>query len=303
MSVELGDKAPDFTLPTDGDGSVTLSKLSGKKVVLYFYPKDDTSGCTAEACGFRDSFPDYGGTGAVVIGVSKDSVASHDKFKKKHDLPFILASDAGGEVCEKYGVWVEKSMYGRKYMGIERATFLIDEEGRGARRLAQGQGAGPRRRSAEGGARALTATVGKTLTGEAVAILATADPARQGGGEPGAGRGMARRAPWRSAKRSRRRVRPGRNARCCARRKEMAKRRAFRLASRPHRAAACPRPYRAQRDRPRLGSRCPVRRRRDCRARSSTTGSSVAAEEACHFELLAAPAGRARRRLRRSAGA
>jgi peroxiredoxin Q/BCP len=129
MSVELGDKAPDFTLPTDGADSVTLSKLNGKKVVLYFYPKDDTSGCTAEACGFRDSFPDYGGTGAVVIGISKDSVASHDKFKKKHGLPFILASDAGGDVCEKYGVWVEKSMYGRKYMGIERATFLIDGAG------------------------------------------------------------------------------------------------------------------------------------------------------------------------------
>ena len=129
MSVELGDKAPDFTLPTDGAGSVTLSKLNGKKVVLYFYPKDDTSGCTAEACGFRDSFPDYGGTGAVVIGISKDSVASHDKFKKKHGLPFVLASDTSGEVCEKYGVWVEKSMYGRKYMGIERATFLIDAKG------------------------------------------------------------------------------------------------------------------------------------------------------------------------------
>jgi len=129
MSVELGDNAPDFTLPTDGAGSVTLSRLNGKKVVLYFYPKDDTSGCTAEACGFRDSFPDYGGTGAVVIGISKDSVASHDKFKKKHGLPFILASDTGGDVCEKYGVWVEKSMYGRKYMGIERATFLIDGAG------------------------------------------------------------------------------------------------------------------------------------------------------------------------------
>ena len=126
MSVELGNKAPDFTLPTDGAGSVTLSKLNGKKVVLYFYPKDDTSGCTAEACGFRDSFPDYGGTDAVVIGISKDSVASHDKFKKKHGLPFTLASDVNGDVCEKYGVWVEKSMYGRKYMGIERATFLID---------------------------------------------------------------------------------------------------------------------------------------------------------------------------------
>jgi peroxiredoxin Q/BCP len=129
MSVKPGDHAPDFTMPTDGGGSVTLSKLRGKPVVLYFYPKDDTSGCTAEACGFRDSFPDYGKTSAVVIGVSKDSVASHDKFKKKHELPFTLASDTDGKVCESYGVWVEKSMYGRKYMGIDRSTFLIDGEG------------------------------------------------------------------------------------------------------------------------------------------------------------------------------
>jgi peroxiredoxin Q/BCP len=129
MSVDLGAKAPDFTLPIDGGDEVTLSKLVGRKVVLYFYPKDDTSGCTAEACGFRDSFPDYGKTGAVVIGVSKDSVASHDRFKKKHGLPFVLASDASGEVCEKYGAWIEKSMYGRKYMGIDRSTFLIDGSG------------------------------------------------------------------------------------------------------------------------------------------------------------------------------
>ncbi|HEY2540173.1 MAG TPA: thioredoxin-dependent thiol peroxidase [Stellaceae bacterium] len=129
MSVEPGQKAPNFTLPTDGNSTVTLSDLVGKKVVLYFYPKDDTSGCTAEACGFRDSFPDYGQTGAVVIGISKDSVASHDKFKNKHQLPFVLASDSSGEVCEKYGAWVEKSMYGRKYMGIDRSTFLIDATG------------------------------------------------------------------------------------------------------------------------------------------------------------------------------
>jgi thioredoxin-dependent peroxiredoxin len=129
MSVQPGDKAPDFTMPTDGNGKVALAQLRGKPVVLYFYPKDDTSGCTAEACGFRDSVPDYGKTGAVVIGVSRDSVASHDKFKKKHGLPFILASDEGGKVTEDYGVWVEKSMYGRKYMGIERATFLIDKDG------------------------------------------------------------------------------------------------------------------------------------------------------------------------------
>jgi thioredoxin-dependent peroxiredoxin len=129
MSVEPEQQAPDFTLPTDGNGSISLSQFAGKKVVLYFYPKDDTSGCTAEACGFRDAFPDYSGTGAVVIGISKDSVASHDKFKKKHELPFILASDQTGEVCERYGAWVEKSMYGRKYMGIDRSTFLIDETG------------------------------------------------------------------------------------------------------------------------------------------------------------------------------
>jgi len=129
MSVTIGETAPDFTLPTDGNGSVTLSKLRGKPVVLYFYPKDDTSGCTAEACGFRDSLPDYGKTGATVIGVSRDSVASHDKFKKKYELPFILASDNEGKVTEAYGVWVEKSMYGRKYMGIDRSTFLIDKDG------------------------------------------------------------------------------------------------------------------------------------------------------------------------------
>src|SRR5262249_1368289 len=110
-------------------GTVAFAKPKVKKVVLYFYPKQDTSGCTAEACGFRDSLPDYGGTGAVVIGISKDSVASHDKFKKKHGLPFTLASDVSGDVCEKYGVWVGKSMYGRKYMGIERATFLIGGKG------------------------------------------------------------------------------------------------------------------------------------------------------------------------------
>ena len=129
MSVNIGEKAPDFTMPTDGNGTVSLAKLRGKPVILYFYPKDDTSGCTAQACGFRDSFPDYGKTGATVIGVSRDSVASHDKFKKKHGLPFILAADQDGKVCESYGVWVEKSMYGRRYMGMERATFLIDGKG------------------------------------------------------------------------------------------------------------------------------------------------------------------------------
>jgi peroxiredoxin Q/BCP len=129
MSIAAGDKAPDFTLPTDGNGRVALAALEGRPVVLYFYPKDDTSGCTAEACAFRDSFPDFGSVKAEVIGISRDSVASHDKFKKKHELPFVLAADEDGKVCESYGVWVEKSMYGRKYMGIERATFLVDKGG------------------------------------------------------------------------------------------------------------------------------------------------------------------------------
>ena len=126
--LEPGDKAPDFDLATD-TGRVSLAGLKGKNVVLYFYPKDDTAGCTAEACGFRDSFPKFGRSHAVVIGLSRDSVASHDKFKKKYELPFTLAADVEGKVCEAYGAWVEKSMYGRKYMGIDRSTFLIDREG------------------------------------------------------------------------------------------------------------------------------------------------------------------------------
>jgi thioredoxin-dependent peroxiredoxin len=129
MSLEVGDKAPGFTLPSDGGGNVALEALKGKTVVLYFYPKDDTSGCTAEACAFRDALPDFSKVKAAVIGISRDSVASHDKFKTKYELPFPLASDADGKVCEAYGTWVEKSMYGRKYMGIERATFLIDGKG------------------------------------------------------------------------------------------------------------------------------------------------------------------------------
>jgi len=129
MSLKAGDKAPDFTLPSDGNGKISLSKLKGKKVILYFYPKDDTSGCTAEACGFRDNLPKFAKSDAVVIGISRDNVASHDKFKKKYDLPFQLASDEDGKVCGAYGTWIEKSMYGRKYMGIERATFLIDAKG------------------------------------------------------------------------------------------------------------------------------------------------------------------------------
>lgn len=129
VDIKEGDKAPAFTMKTDGNGTVSLSKLKGQNVVLYFYPKDDTSGCTAEACDFRDNLPRFGKLDAVVIGVSRDSVESHDRFKKKHKLPYILASDEDGAVCNAYGTWVEKSMYGRKYMGIERATFLIDGKG------------------------------------------------------------------------------------------------------------------------------------------------------------------------------
>ena len=129
MTVTVGKAAPDFTLPTDGGGKVSLKELRGQTVVLYFYPKDDTTGCTAEACGFRDSLPKFGKLDAAVIGISRDTVESHDKFKKKYKLPFTLASDDKGKVTEKYGVWVEKSLYGRKYMGIERATFLIDDKG------------------------------------------------------------------------------------------------------------------------------------------------------------------------------
>ena len=124
-----GDQAPDFTLPTDGGGTLSLKQLRGRTVILYFYPKDDTSGCTTEACGFRDSLAGFGKANAAVVGVSRDSAASHDKFKRKHGLTFPLAADVDGTVCEAYGTWVEKSMYGRKYMGIERATFLIDGQG------------------------------------------------------------------------------------------------------------------------------------------------------------------------------
>ncbi len=133
MPVKAGDKAPDFKLPTDGGGDVSLSSFKGKPMVLYFYPKDDTSGCTKEAMGFRDALSAFKKAGAAVVGVSRDSVARHDKFKAKYDLNFPLVSDEEGSLCEAYGVWVEKSMYGRKYMGIERSTFLIDGAGRIAR--------------------------------------------------------------------------------------------------------------------------------------------------------------------------
>ena len=127
--ITVGSMAPDFTLASDTGETVTLSDLKGKKVVLYFYPKDNTSGCTKEACDFRDALPDFDRQNVVVLGVSKDSLKSHASFRQKQNLNFPLLSDETCEVCEKYGVWVEKSMYGRKYMGIDRATFLIDEQG------------------------------------------------------------------------------------------------------------------------------------------------------------------------------
>ncbi|TCQ82825.1 peroxiredoxin Q/BCP [Ochrobactrum sp. BH3] len=126
---QVGDLAPDFTLPSDSN-TITLSSLKGKPVVLYFYPKDDTSGCTKEAIAFSQLKPEFDKIGARVIGLSPDSAEKHAKFRKKHELTVDLAADEDRTALEAYGVWVEKSMYGRKYMGVERATFLIDAEGR-----------------------------------------------------------------------------------------------------------------------------------------------------------------------------
>ena len=128
--MKVGQKAPDFSVKDDSGKTVKLSDLKGKKVVLYFYPKDDTPGCTTEACNFRDGVASIKKLGAVVLGVSADSVESHQKFKKKFDLNFPLLADAEREIIEAYDVWKEKSMYGRKYMGIERTTFIIDEGGK-----------------------------------------------------------------------------------------------------------------------------------------------------------------------------
>jgi peroxiredoxin Q/BCP len=129
MTIEAGAKAPAFSGSTDGGGTVSLAQLKGKPVVLYFYPKDSTPGCTKEAQGFRDAYAKFKAAGAEIVGVSKDSVASHDKFKTREALTFPLLSDPEGKVCEAYGTWIEKSLYGRKYMGIDRATFLIDGKG------------------------------------------------------------------------------------------------------------------------------------------------------------------------------
>jgi peroxiredoxin Q/BCP len=131
--IDTGSEAPDFTLPRDGGGDFTLSAQRPKAVVLYFYPKDDTPGCTTEAMDFTARKDAFEAAGAVVVGVSKDSVTSHDKFCRKHGLGIVLASDEHGDVCERYGVWVQKSMYGKTYFGVDRTTFLIDGTGRVAR--------------------------------------------------------------------------------------------------------------------------------------------------------------------------
>jgi peroxiredoxin Q/BCP len=129
MSLQVGDQAPDFTCKTDGDGELSLQSLRGKKVVLYFYPKDMTPGCTKESEAFRDLLVEFEAANTVIIGASKDNVARHDKFKTKSQLPFTLISDEDGALCEVYGVWRMKKLYGKEYMGIVRSTFLIDEKG------------------------------------------------------------------------------------------------------------------------------------------------------------------------------
>ncbi len=129
-ALQVGDVAPDFTAVTDSGATVSLGDYRGKRVVLYFYPKDDTPGCTTQACGFRDNYPVIEEKNAVVLGVSPDSAKSHQKFKTKFDLPFTLLVDEDHAIAEAYGVWAEKSMYGKKYMGIERSHFVIDENGK-----------------------------------------------------------------------------------------------------------------------------------------------------------------------------
>jgi thioredoxin-dependent peroxiredoxin len=127
--LEPGKPAPDFSVPDQDGNTISLSSMKGSPVVLYFYPKDDTPGCTKEACNFRDSYADYKKAGAIILGVSPDDSKSHTKFIKKFDLPFPLLADVGNKMCEAYGVWKEKSMYGKTYMGVERTTFVIDKTG------------------------------------------------------------------------------------------------------------------------------------------------------------------------------
>ena len=129
MSVEEGRPAPDFTLTSDSGEAVSLSSLKGSPVVLYFYPKDDTPGCTAQACGIRDAYGEFEDAGAIVLGVSPDGEASHAKFKEKYELPFTLLADADHAVADAYGVWAEKTFAGKTYMGVERSTFVIDPDG------------------------------------------------------------------------------------------------------------------------------------------------------------------------------
>ncbi len=126
----VGDTAPDFTLPTDTGEELTLSSLRGRPVVIYFYPKDDTPGCTTESCEFRDLMPRFDASNATILGVSPDSVKSHQKFKTKFELPFTLVADTEKVACQAYDVWKEKSMYGKQYMGVDRTTFVIDTDGK-----------------------------------------------------------------------------------------------------------------------------------------------------------------------------
>jgi thioredoxin-dependent peroxiredoxin len=133
--IQEGKPAPDFELETDSGETVKLSDFRGRPVVLYFYPKDDTPGCTTEACEFRDAYDVFRDRGAEVLGVSPDDVASHEKFKTKYELPFTLLADPNHEVAEKFGVWGERNAYGKKYMGINRSTFIIDSEGNVARAM------------------------------------------------------------------------------------------------------------------------------------------------------------------------
>ena len=128
--LKIGDKAPDFSLLSDSGKKFSRKNLKGHKIILYFYPKDNTSGCTKEACDFRDSIKTFENKETVILGISKDSIESHKNFKSKYNLPFALLSDEEGQMVNDYGVWKEKSMYGKKYMGIERTTFLIDEKGK-----------------------------------------------------------------------------------------------------------------------------------------------------------------------------
>ena len=133
QKLEVGAQAPDFTLKTNGGGEITLSACLGKPVIVYFYPKDNTPGCTIEAVDFSSLSDDFAALGVQVIGISPDSVRKHDNFVEKHNLTICLASDPDQEICHAYGVWVEKKMYGKTYMGVERSTFLIDSEGKIAR--------------------------------------------------------------------------------------------------------------------------------------------------------------------------